>query len=144
MKTTLRATESVVSDLYLLYVTTEKADGTKTSTWMANPSEGSGYILNSTPSTKYFRYYTKKQATEIKKSLDKLEKLSPFGGDNTKTTYKVMSLKAAVNQTIKRMKEQMITRMFANEMAVSQTKSRIDKDIRNAESKVIKEISLYI
>lgn len=134
MTTKTSTTGSVASDLYLFYVTTEKADGTKVSTWMANSSDGGGYTCNNTPSTKFFRYYTKEQANEIKKSLDRLEKLSPWGGDKTKTTYKVMSLKAAVNHTIKRMKELMDTRILANASDVCLTKSQINTRIRKAET----------
>lgn len=131
--TTKATTGSVASNLYLLYVTTEKADGTTTSTWMANSPDGGGYSCHNTPSTKFLRYWTKEQVSEIKKSFDKLEKLSPWGGSNTKTTFKVMSLKAAVNHTIKRMKELMDTRKLANVSDVRVTKSRIDSHIRSVE-----------
>jgi hypothetical protein len=135
----LTATDAVVSDLFLLYVTTEKADGKKTSTWMANSADGGGYALNNTPSTKFFRYYTKEQANEIKKSLDKLEKLTPWSREG-KTTYKVMSLRAAVNQTIKKMKEQMVLRMLASEKNVRATKNEIDTRVSKAEKQESEKI----
>ena len=131
MKKTLSATDAVVADLYLLYVTTEKANG-KTSTWMANSPDGGGYVLNNTPSTKFFRYWTKEQATAIKKSLDKLERLSPWSCEG-KTTFKVMTLKSAVNMTIKKMKEQMITRQFASPTDVRRTSNELDRRISCAE-----------
>ena len=143
-RTTLTATDAVVSDLYLLRVSTEKADGTKTSTWMANSNDGAGYVLNNQPSAKFFRYYTKEQANEIKKSLDKLEKVSPFYGEGSKTTYKVMTLKAAVNQYIKRMKEQMILRQLANENDVRETKCSIDSRVRKAESNQREQSPVYL
>lgn len=141
--TSLAATDAVVSDLFLLYVTTEKANGTKSSTWMANSSDGGGYVLNNTPSTKFFRYYTKEQANEIKKSLDKLEKLNPWSREG-KTTYKVMSLKAAVNLTIKRMKENMRLRMLATERDVRKTKDSIDSRVCKAENKEIESVPVII
>lgn len=123
---------ATASELYLFHVTEEKADGTTSSTWMANSSEGSGLAQRNVPSTKWFTYFTKEQATELKKLLDKKAKLQEKDY-KVKVTYKVMSLKSAVNYYCKRMKELMDTRQPAGTGTFNLTKRSVDSDIARLE-----------
>ena len=99
---------------------------------MANHISG-GYTWFHSPSWKDFRYYTKDQAKELKKELDKYQKLLKKNGITYKSDYKIMSLKAAVNFHIKRMKELMMNRELVNYSEYITTKQKIAGDIAREE-----------
>ena len=120
------------SELFLFYVTNTDATGKVTHTWMANHVTG-GYTWFHSPSWKEFRYYTKEQAKAIKKELDKYQKLLKKNGTTYKSEYKIMSLKAAVNFHIKRMKELMMNRELVNYSEYIITKQKIASDISREE-----------
>ena len=120
------------SELFLFYVTNTDATGKVTHTWMANHVNGS-YTWFHSPSWKEFRYYTKAQAKELKKELDQYQKLTKKNGSTHKSEYKIMSLKAAVNFYIKRMRELMINREAVNYSGYLETKQKIAADIAREE-----------
>lgn len=130
------------SELYLFYVTNTDATGKVTHTWMANHISG-GYTWHNTPSWKEFRYYTKEQAKTLKKELDKYQKLIKKNGSTYTSEYKIMSLKAAVNFTIKRMKELMETRELVNYSGYLSTKQKVAADIAR-EERGDKTIPIYL
>lgn len=130
------------SGLYLFYVTNTDATGKVTHTWMANHVSGS-YTWFHSPSWKEFRYYTKEQAKNIKKELDKYQKLLKKNGTTYKSEYKIMSLKSAVNFHIKRMKELMESRELVNYSGYLTTKQKIAADIVR-EERGDKSIPIYI
>lgn len=121
------------SEMYLFYVTNTDATGKVTHTWMANHCNSGNYVWFHSPSWKEFRYFTKEQAKEIKKELDKYQKLCQKNGSTYKSEYKIMSLKSAVNFTIKRMRELMETRELVNYSGYILTKKRIKDDISREE-----------
>lgn len=120
------------SELFLFYVTNTDATGKVTHTWMANHISG-GYTWFHSPSWKDFRYYTKDQAKILKKELDKYQKLLKKNGTTYKSEYKIMSLKAAVNFHIKRMKELMMNRELVNYSEYLSTKHKVTSDIAREE-----------
>jgi sensor c-di-GMP phosphodiesterase-like protein len=120
------------SELFLFYVTNTDATGKVTHTWMANHVNG-GYTWFHSPSWKEFRYYTKEQAKTLKKELDKYQKLLKKNGSTYKSEYKIMSLKAAVNFHIKRMRELMENREAVNYSGYLSTKQKISADIAREE-----------
>ena len=99
---------------------------------MANHVSG-GYTWFHSPSWKDFRYYTKEQAKTLKKELDKYQKLLKKNGTTYKSEYKIMSLKAAVNFHIKRIKELMENREAVNYSGYLETKQKIASDIAREE-----------
>jgi sensor c-di-GMP phosphodiesterase-like protein len=109
---------------------------------MANHVSG-GYTWFHSPSWKEFRYYTKEQAKTLKKELDKYQKLLKKNGTSYKSEYKIMSLKAAVNFHIKRMKELMENRELVNYSGYLTTKQKIAADITR-EERGDKTIPIYI
>ena len=121
------------SEMYLFYVTNTDATGKVTHTWMANHCNNGSYAWFHSPSWKEFRYFTKEQAKEIKKELDKYQKLCQKNGSTYKSEYKIMSLKSAVNFTIKRMRELVETRELVNYSGYILTKKRIKDDISREE-----------
>ena len=120
------------SELFLFYVTNTDATGKVTHTWMANHVNG-GYTWFHSPSWKDFRYYTKEQAKTLKKELDKYQKLLKKNGSTYMSEYKIMSLKAAVNFHIKRMRELMENREAVNYSGYLSTKQKIAADIAREE-----------
>ena len=141
-KENAKSAKSNSSAIYVFYVTNTDSTGKVTHTWMAKLITGALGCHN-TPSWNQFRYFTLEQAKTIKKELDKYQKLCQKNGSTYKSEFKIMSLKTAVNHTIKRMKELMETRELASYSDYISVKQRISADIKR-EEKGIKELPLYV